>query len=393
MNTAIRDVELSQPVEDIDGLGDSRRCLLIFRWRGVVCGRSVVPAQDGSVERQAVLTAAAALGADALRVWSEDALGFDERPVQAPADRPSVTVAICTRERPEDLRRALIAVTALDPLADEILVVDNAPQSDRTEREVARHPGVRYVVAPQPGLDAARNCALREAAGAIVAFTDDDAVPEPGWAGALCRNFADPRVLLVTGLVLPLELDTVAQEQFEEYCPFGRGFVRRVFDGRVDHPLLVSRIGAGASMAVRRELPSLAGAFDERLDAGTPARSGGDHAMFTAVLSAGYRIVYEPRAVSRHRHRRTPDELREVVRGYGTGVYAMWTGLLLERGETGVLRLAWRWFRHDHLPLLRRPGRWKAATGRDALVREEWLGTLAGPMARLRTAVRRRVGA
>lgn len=390
MATAIRDVELSRPLDAIDGLTPYSRCRLTFRWRHVVLGERDVPVHDGVVGRDAIRVAAGTLGAGALHVWCEDALGFDGRPAHTPGDRPSVTVAVCTRERPQDLRRTLTAVTALDPPADEILVIDNEPRTDGTQREVARHPGVRYVVEPIPGLDVARNRALREAAGAIVAFTDDDAVPEPGWAGALSRNFADPRVMLVTGLVLPLELETDAQEQFEAYCGFARGFARRVFNGRVEHPLLVSRIGAGASMAVRRDLPARIGGFDERLDAGTPAQSGGDHEMFTRVLAAGYRIVYEPHAVSRHRHRRTDAELRQAVRGYGTGVTAMWTGLALERRELGVVRLAWRWFRHGHLPWLLRPRRWRASAGRDVLVREEWLGTLAGPFAWLRSASRRR---
>ena len=43
-----------------------------------------------------------------------------------------------------------------------------------------------------------------------------------------------------------------------------------------------------------------AGPFDERLDAGTPTRSGGDHEMFSRLLATGHRIVYDPAAVSRH---------------------------------------------------------------------------------------------
>jgi hypothetical protein len=187
--------------------------------------------------------------------------------------------------------------------------------------------------------------------------------------------------MCVTGLVMPLELETPAQELFEEHCTFSRGFARQVFNGRVENPLLVARVGAGANMAVRRSIAASVGWFDERLDAGTPTLSGGDHEVFTRILAAGYRIVYEPRAVSWHRHRRTFEELLQVVRGYGTGVYAMWTKLLLEQRDLSVLRLAWRWFRHDHLPLLRQPARLRATGGRDALRRSELEGCLAGPRA------------
>jgi hypothetical protein len=162
-----------------------------------------------------------------------------------------------------------------------------------------------------------------------------------------------------------------------------------VFNGRIDNPLLVARAGAGANMAVRASLGKDVGLFDERLDAGTRAMSGGDHEMFTRILSAGYRLVYEPHAVSWHRHRRTLEEVEQVVRGYGTGVYAMWTGLLVEKHNLGVLRLAWNWFRWDHLPLLRSVSRMRELSARDRLRKAELRGCFAGPGAWLSE---RRVG-
>jgi GT2 family glycosyltransferase len=381
MATAIREVELSAPIAGFDDLGRCERCMLVFRWRGVVAGRAFAPVHDGRVTASAVeASASAALGADARRVWLEDFLQFDERGGNRSLP-PAVSVAVCTRERPADLLRTLNALSSLQPAADEILVVDNAPVTASTRDVVARFPRVRYIVEPERGLNRARNRALCEAACDIVAFTDDDAAPEAGWASALALNFRDERVLCTTGLTLPLELETPAQELFEEHCSFVRGFSRRVFDGRIDHPLIVAGIGAGANMAVRRSAQGLVGGFDERLDAGTPAKSGGDHDFFTRVLSAGYRIAYEPQAVSWHRHRRSFEELVDVVQGYGTGVYAMWTGRLLTAGDLGVLRLAWRWFAWDHLPLLRSPARLLSRGGRDRLRRAELLGCMAGPAA------------
>lgn len=383
MPTAIRQVELSTPTGEVRVPPGYGRCMLIFRLGGQVVGRAWVDSEGGVLSAARVQAAAAAsLGSDAARAWAEQALEFDERPPRT-ATSPTVTVAVCTRERPDDLARALRAIDALVPPPHEVLIVDNAPATTATRDLVAGYPQVRYVLEPRRGLNCARNCALRSATGDIVAFTDDDAVPESGWLGALTANFADPRVLCVTGLTLPLELETPSQELFEEHCSFVRGFARRVFDGRIDHPLHVSRVGAGASLAVRRAATSVVGWFDERLDAGTPTQSGGDHELFTRILLHGYRIVYEPRAVSWHRHRRTPEELIAVVRGYGTGVYAMWTGLLLEGRDPGVLRMAWNWFRWDHLPLLLAPSRWRTA-GRDALLRAEMRGCLGGPGAWLK---------
>jgi GT2 family glycosyltransferase len=373
----IRDVELSSPPTALNGLGEYARCMVVFRWRGRVVGRAFVPVKDGAVGRETLAELmAGAAGREALSLWLDSLLADEDAGATLRDGLPTATVAICSRERPDDLERALRGMTALHSEPGEILVVDNAPATAATRDVAARFPSVRYVVEPRRGLNAARNRALQEARNDIVAFNDDDAVPEPEWLESLLANFRDQRVACVTGLTLPLELETPAQELFEEHCPFGRGFRRRIF--HVDHndPLAVGPVGAGANMAVRRSTVTDLGGFDERLDAGMPTRSGGDHEMFIRLLTAGHRIVYDPAAVSWHRHRRTEEELLDTVYGYGVGVYAMWTGLLLERGELAVLRLAWRWFRHGQAAaLFARSG----SAAKRRLARAELKGCLRGP--------------
>ena len=374
--TPIRQVELSASPQALRLPPDSSRCFLVFRWRGKVIGSAKVAARGGEVTVADMNTALrSALKSHPTDAWVDDVLDYDERRVLGAPGR-SVSVAICTRERPDDLKRALDAVAQLRPAPLEVLVVDNAPATEAT-RMVVQHAGFpRYIREDRRGLNAARNRALREAAGDIVGFTDDDAVPEPEWLAALMANFADSGVMVTTGLTLPLELETEGQELFEEHCTFIRGFTRRVFDGQVHNPLAVGPVGAGANMAVRKREVLALGGFDERLDGGMPTRSGGDHELFVRVLSAGHRIVYEPAAVSWHRHRRTIQELLDTVYGYGVGVYAMWTGLLLERRESGVFRLAWQWLTHTQMPNL---------FGRDPVVRRiarhELRGCMRGPHA------------
>lgn len=296
-----------------------------------------------------------------------------------------ITVAICSHERPAEIRRTLAAVTHLDPAPLEILVIDNAPRTTGTQDVVAEFAGVRYVSEPRRGLDCARNRALSEARGDIVAFTDDDAAPEPSWLGRLVRPFTSSLVWCATGLVLPAELNTDAQEWFERYSSFSRGFRRRVFVGRDHDGLSVGSIGAGANMAVRRSVLTELGGFDEALDAGTAARSGGDHELFGRILAAGYNIVYEPAAVSWHRHRRTWPELRDTLRGYGTGIFAVVTRRVLRDREPAALVHGLRWFcRHYFRTLgrtfLRRPN----AVPRD-LIFAEVAGCVAGPVAYARS--------
>ncbi|HEX5438859.1 MAG TPA: glycosyltransferase [Gemmatimonadaceae bacterium] len=304
----------------------------------------------------------------------------------------ALSVVVCTRERPDDLERCLVALGAQRaPL--EVIVVDNAPRTGRT-RAVATRAGVRYVVEPRPGLDCARNAGLRAATAPVVAYTDDDAVADPEWAEALLAALDDQSVTAVAGAILPFEIETEAQRLFERYLRGEAGRrdqgKRRIFVAPFP-PAAAGHVGAGANMAFRRDALEALGGFDEAFDAGTLTRSGGDTEMFARLLGAGARLVYEPGAVVRHRHRRELRELREQLFGYGVGVYAFWMHRVLRHRDVQAARFAaGTFFRHGGRRLrrsaLHRPDELPLA-----LVLAELLGCLYGPIAYLRA--RRRAGA
>ncbi len=342
MATAILDVDLQEPPQQMTGLDRYQRALVLVRWRGRPVGQVALPVIEGTIGgarlREALMNAAEVVVRER---WLYEYLGWEEVRQQTHSVTPTATVAVCTRDRTEDLRRCLDALMRMpDDGQQEFIVVDNSPSTDATRLLVRAYDRVHYVREDRRGLNAARNRALREARHEVVAFIDDDAVPDPAWLRALLLNFDDPLVLCVTGLTMTLELETEAQEWSERYSPFGRGFQRRVFESGQINPLAVGRVGAGVNMALRRSAVEQVGFFDEALDAGTPARSGGDNEMFTRILLAGYRIVYEPAALNWHRHRRTWEELRAAIYGYGVGVYAAWTRSPLVEGELSALKVA-----------------------------------------------------
>jgi glycosyltransferase involved in cell wall biosynthesis len=351
MATAVLDLDVDQLPSEITALEAYSQALILIRFHGCPVGQAMVPVTGGRVSGADLRALIDAPGWPLWERWLHELLEWDKvRLKNFPL--PSASVALCTRDRPDDVRRCLGALTRLHDDGQEILVIDNSPSTEATRQIVESHPTVRYVREPRPGLNIARNRALREARHDIVAFTDDDAAPDRNWLRALLQNFSDPLVLCVTGLTMPLELETDAQEWHERYSPFGRGFRRRVFDGTYCNPMSVGEVGSGVNMALRRNLWHQLGPFDEALDSGTRTRSGGDSEMFSRILSSGYRIVYEPQALNWHRHRRTWRELRRMVYGYGVGVYAAWTRSFLVEHELGMLRPAVSWFFGKQLPAL-----------------------------------------
>lgn len=240
---ALADINLDAGLATIGGLDGYLSLQGLVRLHGIPVGVVTVPVINGncSATAQSAAIVEQLSGAitdhhlldlvvqpyDAQR-WTAEALWTIERRSQL-YEQPSVTVAVCTRDRASDLERCLGALVALDYANLELLVIDNAPSDAATERLVTeRFPHVRYVREDRPGLDWARNRAIQETSTEIVAFADDDVVVDPSWVQALAAVFAeDQGVMAVTGLVWPLELETEAQVLFERYGGFGRGFRRR----------------------------------------------------------------------------------------------------------------------------------------------------------------------
>jgi GT2 family glycosyltransferase len=256
-------------------------------------------------------------------------------------DGPQITVAVCTRDRTEDLALLLESLRNQEYQRLAILVVDNAPSDDRTRRLVhgfASDLEVSYVTEPRPGLSWARNRAIEECDTEVIAWADDDEICDRWWTAELARAFVEvPGADAATGIVVPGELETQSQVWFEQYSGVrrGRGFARHVFSPATaaqQSPLYpLPPYGAGANMAFRREAIDRVGRFDTALGAGTSTLAGEDTAALSALLLAGGTIVYQPSAIVHHRHRRDYAALRRVMLGYGRGLSAYYASMVAHR--------------------------------------------------------------
>ncbi len=338
------DIDLKDARESIESLVGYQTVLVLVRFLGEPLGYVTIPSHQlhcpDSIFSQAILERYSALIADRIighkfssTPWPAadvHQLIASQRTLQEQTTIP-VTVAVCTRDRTADLARCLDSIRRLDYPALDVLVVDNAPSSDATEQLVrSAYPGVRYVREPRPGLNWARNRAIKEAQGEIIAYTDDDAVVDSQWVQAIVRVFSEnDGVMAVTGLVVPFELETEAQALFEKYGGFGRGFKRQWYavapqSGRRVASLYggAGMFGTGANMAYRRRVFKQLGTFDPALDVGTITNGGGDLEMFFRILKEGHTLVYDPGAIVYHRHRRAYLQLQTQLTNNGVGFFA-----------------------------------------------------------------------
>jgi GT2 family glycosyltransferase len=107
---------------------------------------------------------------------------------------PRVSVVICTDGRSASLAKVLDSLRWLDGPRFEVCVVAG-PTRDGTAEELSRRSGaIKAGACPIRNLSAARNIGIAMAAGEIIAFLDDDSVPEAEWLAELTAAYADPTV-------------------------------------------------------------------------------------------------------------------------------------------------------------------------------------------------------
>lgn len=252
----------------------------------------------------------------------------------APDHAARLCICIATYKRPIGLARLIrgigelrFAQTAEPSL--EVIVVDNeaemsaAPVCAELGR-TSRWP-ILYVHEPRRGIAFARNAAVRAArtrGAELVAFIDDDEVPEPTWLDELLVVLAQYKADAVTGPVLPLFEGRVAGWMLK-----GKFFEspRRQTGTRVD------RAATNNVLLRTRVFDEVGRTFDE----GLGLTGGEDTDFFLHVSHAGCPIIWADRAIV---HEWNPE----------TRTRAAW--LLRRAYKVGT---GWGTFRHNLQPSLR----------------------------------------
>jgi hypothetical protein len=252
------------------------------------------------------------------------------------SDDLSLTVVICTRDRLDGLLATLRSLAVQTDPAFEVLVVDNSTDGDITST-YSDFEGltIRFRHEPIAGLSRARNRGLAEVETEIIAWIDDDEVADPDWIAWLKRGFSMPgRPHAVAGVMLPAELETPAQVNFERYGGFNKGRGMAPEQLRAGTPSVLDPLyplpgfGAGGNMAFKTKALRAVGGFDNRLGAGTKTQGGEETRALALVLESGAIVQHWPPAVTWHYHRRTDEALEKQFFGYSAGLTAFYASML-----------------------------------------------------------------
>ena len=220
----------------------------------------------------------------------------------------SVSIVIATKGRLDGLARLFASLKNIPhwrEIRPQVIIGNNAdePGLARAVQELVEGFGreveaVRHLRETNPAGPRAKcrtqNLAISQAEGDIVAFLDDDVEVAPEWLGAV-RDFFGSRVFdaMQGAILVPPEMRN-NQDFLRAYHRY-----RTIPFLQYGADMVEIRTLTGANMAMRRELFSRVGLFDERLG---PGRSGisEDVEFAQRILLRGGRIGYEPRAAVYH---------------------------------------------------------------------------------------------
>lgn len=202
---------------------------------------------------------------------------------------PGVSVIILNRDRIACLERAVAALRHQSHRDFQLVIVSN-----QTETVAALFPDrdrITFVSCPAPNISQARNLGLKAASGAIVAFCDDDAVPEPRWLARLVAAFENPQVGAAGGMVrgrngVSLQWGAVAVDRLGNDHPLDLARNQDIAIYPPNTALVPKTIGTNS--AFRRSALAQIGGFDQAfrffLDETDVNRRLSDGGWHTAII-------------------------------------------------------------------------------------------------------------
>jgi len=209
-----------------------------------------------------------------------------------------VSVVVVSHGRPRDLRRCLVACSQLDYAAFELVVVADLRGLYAIE-DLPFKRTLRIVQFDDTNISKARNLGIGQSGGDIVAFIDDDAVPEPTWLHHLNKTFRTTDAAAVCGSVSGR--NGISDQSF---CPWITPD-GQTYDGTGVPSGAVPKL-VGTNMAIRRDALAAINGFDPNFRFFLE-----DADLSFRLASAGYRLRHCPEARVHHAFAESPRRRRD----------------------------------------------------------------------------------
>ena len=196
---------------------------------------------------------------------SDDTSIMPSDPAGGANRRLTLSVVICTKDRPGDLGRTLDTVWAQSRLPDELVIIDDGRLDVEPLADAARRRNVAFVYhnkSDKPGLARSRRAGIRHSSGSIILFLDDDVSLEKDYIKAIMGVYesdTEGRVGGATGMLVgvryrPLQMFLLRLFGMDD--PKREGRMLKNFTGvlvrNIDRPIDVEWMG-GFNMSYRRE--------------------------------------------------------------------------------------------------------------------------------------------
>lgn len=220
----------------------------------------------------------------------------------------SVSIIICTDGRATALKNTLASLAFLGGPDFEVCVVRGPTNDDVDEVLQAWNGSIKSTCNPIRNLSVSRNIGIQMSSGDLIAFIDDDAIPEPEWLQQIVQSFDDPKVGGAGGIVMdhtgvkPQYLyatanrlgiaDTERQTPAQEYN----------FPQSYNFPYV-----QGTNSIFRRSALQDIGGFDEEFDFYLDETD-----LCCRLIDAGWRIEQRPNAIVHHKF--LPSNIRNNAR-------------------------------------------------------------------------------
>src|SRR5262249_17673093 len=226
---------------------------------------------------------------------------FVDAPFRSGAQWPHISVAVCSYNGSQTIRECLEGLARVEyPNFEEIVINDGS--TDATAA-IAGEYNCRIITTENARLSNERNVALRVAKGEIIAYLDDDAIPDPHWLHYLATAFRQSKHAAVGGPnIAPPYSNMIAD------C------VDNAPGGPV-HVLITDEIAEhlpGCNMAIRKSCLEAVGGFDS-----TFRVAGDDVDVCWRLQERGWTLGFSPGAMVLHHRRNTIRRYWKQQQGYG----------------------------------------------------------------------------